>query len=268
MAYFLQIYISNYGAHARPVAYGAKGEGSFVRAIEATDETEDWISPLNRFLESFSLQNTLYLFRGQFETRCIGPYLTKKARERLTEAVDLYDAIKARTAIAPLPSYSMAALARMGDFDDTVRVAEEFSVYLKEQSTDAIERQIERNLDAMAAAHNFLKQLRRRLRRDPLEIESFHLHPFQIRGTCDENVRRYIQRDDLLYTEEDGQFTFDGPLKRLPYDDKRYALVLETDAPVVQSVICPSGFLLFALEDTVYYETILALLEWLREQGL
>ena len=266
MVYFLQIYCSHYGSKARPVAYGLLGE-DFLIEREAEDPAEDWIAPLNRALESLPIQNTLYLFHGQFETRILWPYLTKKARERLEGAVDLFDEIKKRTALAPLSSYKMASMAKDTGYLKDVIVGEGFSEFFKDATPDEVATQIKSNLRAMAAVHAYYEGLRRHLRRGELEIQGFTLRPFQIAGKSEGTIDRYVQYDDLLYTEERGRFTFDGPATLLPYDDKRKALVLETDAPIEQSVEAPEGFLIFALEDTVYYDTIFSLIHWLRDKG-
>ncbi len=266
MAYFLQIYCSHYGPKARPVAYGLLGE-DIVIGTESADPLVDWFLPLNRALESLPIQNTLYLFHGQFETRILWPFLTKKARERLEGAVDLYDEIKKRTALAPLSSYQMASIAKDEGYLKDVIVGDGFSEFFKDATPDEVATQIENNLRAMAAVHAYYEGLRRHLRREELEIQGITLRPFQIAGKSEGSIDRYVQYDDLLYTEERGRFTFDCPATLLPYDDKRKALVLETDAPIEQSVEAPEGFLIFALEDTVYYDTILSLLQWLRDKG-
>lgn len=267
MAYFLQVYCSHYGPKARPVAYGLLGEDVLI-GTESADPLVDWFLPLNRALESLPIQNTLYLFHGQFETRILWPYLTKKARQRLDVAADLFDEIKKRTAIAPLSSYKMASIAKDAGYLKDVIVGDGFSEFFKDATPDEVATQIESNLRAMAAVQAFYKGLRRHLRRGELEIQGVSLRPFQIAGKSTGSIDRYVQYDDLLYTEEGGRFTFDCPATLLPYDDKRKALVLETDAPIEQSVEAPEGFLIFALEDTVYYDTIFSLIHWLREKGL
>ena len=267
MVYFLQIYCSHYGPKARPVAYGFLGE-DFIIEAEAADPVEDWIAPLNHALESLPIQNTLYLFHGQFETRILWPFLTKKARERLEVAVDLYDEIKKRTALAPLSSYKMASIAKGAGYLKDVMVGDGFSDFFKDATPDKVATQIESNLRAMAAVHAYYEALRRQMRRGELEIQGVSLRPFQIAGKSTGSIDRYVQYDDLLYTEESGRFTLDAPATLLPYDENRKALVLETDAPVVQSVEAPEGYLIFALEATVYYDTILSLIEWLRDKGL
>ena len=266
MVYFLQIYCSHYGPKARPVAYGLLGDDVLI-GRESADPLVDWFLPLNRALESLPIQNTLYLFHGQFETRILWPFLTKKARARLEEAVDLYDEIKKRTALAPLSSYKMASMAKDTDYLKDVIVGDGFSEFFRGACSEDVAVQIESNLRAMAAVHAYYEGLRRHLRRGELEIQGFTLRPFQIVGKSEGTVDRYVQYDDLLYTEEGGRFTFDGPATLLPYDDKRKALVLETDAPIEQSVEAPEGFLIFALEDTVYYDTIFSLIQWLRDKG-
>ena len=266
MAYFLQIYCSHYGPKARPVAYGLLGDGVLI-GTESADPLVDWFLPLNRALESLPIQNTLYLFHGQFETRILWPFLTKKARERLEEAVDLFDEIKKRTALAPLSSCQMASIAKDAGYLKDVIVGDSFSEFFKDATPDEVATQIESNLRAMAAVHAYYEALRRQMRRGELEIQGVTLRPFQIAGKSTGSIDRYVQYDDLLYTEESGRFTFDGPAMLLPYDDKRKALVLETDAPIEQSVEAPEGFLIFALEDTVYYDTIFSLIHWLREKG-
>ena len=267
MAYFLQIYCSHYGPKARPVAYGLLGDGVLI-GTESADPLVDWFLPLNRALESLPIQNTLYLFHGQFETRILWPFLTKKARERLEEAVDLFDEIKKRTALAPLSSYQMASFAKDAGYLKDVIVGDSFSEFFKDATSVEVATQIESNLRAMAAVHTYYEALRRQMRRGELEIQGVTLRPFQIAGKSTGSIDRYVQYDDLLYTEESGRFTFDGPAMLLPYDDKRKALVLETDAPIEQSVEAPEGFLIFALEDTVYYDTIFSLIHWLREKGV
>ena len=264
MAYFLQIYCSHYGPKARPVAYGLLGDGVLI-GTESADPLVDWFLPLNRALESLPIQNTLYLFHGQFETRILWPFLTKKARERLEEAVDLFDEIKKRTALA---SYQMASIAKDAGYLKDVIVGDSFSEFFKDATPEEVATQIESNLRAMAAVHTYYEALRRQMRRGELEIQGVTLRPFQIAGKSTGSIDRYVQYDDLLYTEESGHFTFDGPATLLPYDDKRKALVLETDAPIEQSVEAPEGFLIFALEDTVYYDTIFSLIHWLREKGV
>lgn len=266
MAYFLQIYCSHYGPKARPVAYGLLGDDVLI-GTESADPLVDWFLPLNRALESLPIQNTLYLFHGQFETRILWPFLTKKARERLEEAVDLFDEIKKRTALAPLSSYQMASIAKDAGYLKDVIVGDGFSEFFKDATPDEAATQIESNLRAMGAVHAYYEALRRQMRRGELEIQGVTLRPFQIAGKSTGSIDRYVQYDDLLYTEERGRFTFDGPAMLLPYDDKRKALVLETDAPIEQSVEAPEGFLIFALEDTVYYDTIFSLIQWLRDKG-
>lgn len=266
MVYFLQIYCSHYGPKARPVAYGLLGDDVII-GTESADPLVDWFLPLNRALESLPIQNTLYLFHGQFETRILWPFLTKKARERLEEAVDLYDEIKKRTALAPLSSYKMASMARDAGYLKDVLVGDGFSKFFKDAGPDEIATQIESNLRAMAAVHTYYEGLRRHLRRGELEIQGFTLRPFQIAGKSIGTIDRYVQYDDLLYTEEGGRFTFDCPATLLPYDEKLKALVLETDAPIEQNIDAPEGFLIFALEDAVYYDTILSLIQWLRDKG-
>ena len=78
---------------------------------------------------------------------------------------------------------------------------------------------------------------------------------------------RYVQYDDLLYVEKAGRFTLDAPAKILPYDADRRALVLESDMPIKQSVPAPEGYLIFALEDNVYYDTLLSFIHELRNKS-
>ena len=262
MVYFLQIYCSHYGPKARPVAYGFLGE-DFIIEAEAADPAEDWIAPLNRALESLPIQNTLYLFHGQFETRILWPYLTKKARERLEMAADLYDEIKKRTAIAPLASYRLVNLALEGGFKGSVCVGEDFPRFFKEACPNDLVEQIKGNLNAMAATEKYLSHLKSRLRREDLEIDGFSLHPFQITGKTDGAMDRYVQYGDLLYLEKAGRFTLDAPAKTLPYDAQRRALVLESDMPIEQSVPAPEGYLIFALDGAVYYDTLLSFIHQL-----
>ena len=266
MVYFLQIYCSHYGPKARPVAYGFLGE-NFLIEREAEDPAEDWIAPLNRALESLPIQNTLYLFHGQFETRILWPYLTKKARERLEMAADLFDEIKKRTAIAPLASYRLVNLALEGGFKGSVCVGEDFPRFFKEACPNDLVEQIKGNLNAMAATEKYLSLLKSRLRREDLEIDGFTLHPFQITGKTDGAMDRYVQYDDLLYVEKEGRFTLDAPVKMLPYDAQRRALVLESDIPIEQSVPAPEGYLIFALDGAVYYDTLLSFIHQLRNKS-
>ncbi|MCU6786762.1 hypothetical protein [Aedoeadaptatus acetigenes] len=266
MVYFLQIYCSHYGPKARPVAYGLLGE-DYIIEREAEDPAEDWIAPLNRALESLPIQNTLYLFHGQFETRILWPYLTKKARERLEVAADLFDEIKKRTAIASLASYRLANLALQGGFEGSVCVGENFPRFFKEAGPNDLVEQIKGNLNAMAAAEKYLSRLKDRLRRADLEIDGFSLHPFQITGKTDSAMDRYVQYDDLLYVEKAGRFTLDAPAKILPYDAERRALVLESDMLIEQSVPAPEGYLIFSLENIVYYDTLLSFIHELRNKS-
>ena len=266
MVYFLQIYCSHYGPKARPVAYGLLGE-DFLIEREAEDPAEDWIAPLNRALESLPIQNTLYLFHGQFETRILWPYLTKKARQPLERAADLYDEIKKRTAIAPLASYRLANLALQGGYKGSVCVGEDFLPFFKEATPEALVEQIKGNLNAMAATEKYLSHLKNRLRRGDLEIDGFSLHPFQITGKTEASMDRYVQSDDLLYVEKAGRFTLDAPAKILPYDADRRALVLESDMPIKQSVPAPEGYLIFSLENIVYYDTLLSFIHELRNKS-
>lgn len=266
MVYFLQIYCSHYGPKARPVAYGLLGE-DFLIEREAEDPAEDWIAPLNRALESLPIQNTLYLFHGQFETRILWPYLTKKARQLLERAADLYDEIKKRTAIAPLASYRLANLALQGGYKGSVCVGEDFLPFFKEATPEALVEQIKGNLNAMAATEKYLSHLKNRLRHGDLEIDGFSLHPFQITGKTEASMDRYVQYDDLLYVEKAGRFTLDAPAKILPYDADRRALVLESDMPIEQSVPAPEGYLIFALENIVYYDTLLSFIHELRNKS-
>lgn len=266
MVYFLQIYCSHYGPKARPVAYGLLGE-DYIIEREAEDPAEDWIAPLNRALESLPIQNTLYLFHGQFETRILWPYLTKKARKRLEVAVDLFDEIKKRTALAPLASYRLANLALEGGFNGSVCVGENFPRFFKEAGPNDLVEQIKGNLNAMAATEKYLHQLKSRLRRGDLEIDGFSLHPFQIAGKTEASMDRYVQYDDLLYVEKAGRFTLDAPAKILPYDAERRALVLESDMLIEQSVPAPEGYLIFALENIVYYDTLLSFIHELRNKS-
>lgn len=267
MVYFLQIYCSHYGPKARPVAYGLLGE-DYIIEREAEDPAEDWIAPLNRALESLPIQNTLYLFHGQFETRILWPYLTKKARERLERAADLYDEIKKRTAIAPFASYRLANLALEGGYEGSVCVGEDFSRFFKEAVLNDLVEQIKGNLNAMAATEKYLRQLKSRLRLGDVEIDGFSLHPFQITGKTEASMDRYVQYDDLLYVEKAGRFTLDAPAKILPYDAERRALVLESDMPIEQSVPAPEGYLIFALDHVVYYGTLLSLIYNLRNKSV
>ena len=170
MVYFLQIYCSHYGPKARPVAYGLLGE-DYIIEREAEDPAEDWIAPLNRALESLPIQNTLYLFHGQFETRILWPYLTKKARQRLERAADLFDEIKKRTAIAPLASYRLASLALQGGYKGSVCVGEDFLPFFKEAMPEALLEQIKANLNAMAATEKYLSHLKNHLHLGDLEID-------------------------------------------------------------------------------------------------
>ena len=266
MAYFLQIYCSHYGPKARPVAYGLLGDDVLI-GTESADPLADWFLPLNRALESLPIQNTLYLFHGQFETRILWPYLTKKARERLEGAVDLFDEIKKRTALAPLSSYKMASMAKDTGYLKDVIVGDGFSEFFRGACSEDVAVQIESNLRAMAAVHAYYEGLRRHLRRGELEIQGFTLRPFQIVGKSEGTVDRYVQYDDLLYTEERGRFTLDAPAKILPYDATRRALVLESDLPIEQSVPAPEGYLIFALENIVYYDTLLSFTHELRNKS-
>ena len=266
MAYFLQIYCSHYGPKARPVAYGLLGDDVLI-GRESADPLVDWFLPLNRALESLPIQNTLYLFHGQFETRILWPFLTKKARERLEEAVDLFDEIKKRTALAPLSSYKMASIAKDAGYLKDVIVGDGFSEFFKGACSEDVAVQIESNLRAMAAVHAYYEGLRRQLRRGELEIQGFTLRPFQIAGKSTGSMDRYVQYDDLLYVEKAGRFTLDAPAKILPYDADRRALVLESDLPIAQSVPTPEGYLIFALENIVYYDTLLSLIHELRNKS-
>lgn len=266
MVYFLQIYCSHYGPKARPVAYGLLGE-DYIIEREAEDPAEDWIAPLNSALESLPIQNTLYLFHGQFETRILWPYLTKKARERLEVAADLFDEIKKRTALAPLASYSLANLALEGGYKGSVCVGENFPRFFKEAGPNDLLEQIKGNLNAMAATEKYLSHLKNHLHRGDLEIDGFSLHPFQITGKTEASMDRYVQYDDLLYVEKAGRFTLDAPAKILPYDAERRALVLESDMPIEQSVPAPEGYLIFALENIVYYDTLLSFIHELRNKS-
>lgn len=266
MVYFLQIYCSHYGPKARPVAYGLLGE-DYIIEREAEDPAEDWIAPLNRALESLPIQNTLYLFHGQFETRILWPYLTKKARQRLERAADLFDEIKKRTAIASLASYRLANLTLQGGYKGSVCVGENFPRFFKEAGPNDLLEQIKANLNAMAAAEKYLSRLKDRLHRADLEIDGFSLHPFQITGKTEASMDRYVQYDDLLYVEKAGRFTLDAPAKILPYDAERRALVLESDMPIKQSVPAPEGYLIFALENIVYYDTLLSFIHELRNKS-
>ena len=266
MVYFLQIYCSHYGPKARPVAYGFLGE-NFLIEREAEDPAEDWIAPLNRALESLPIQNTLYLFHGQFETRILWPYLTKKARERLDMAADLFDEIKKRTAIAPLASYRLVNLALQGGFKGSVCVGEDFPRFFNEACPNDLVEQIKGNLNAMAATEKYLSHLKSRLRQGDVEIDGFTLHHFQITGKTDGAMDRYVQYDDLLYVEKAGRFTLDAPAKMLPYDTQHRALVLESDMPIEQSVQVPEGYLIFALDGAVYYDTLLSFIHQLRNKS-
>lgn len=266
MAYFLQIYCSHYGPKARPVAYGLLGDGVLI-GTESADPLVDWFLPLNRALESLPIQNTLYLFHGQFETRILWPFLTKKARERLEEAVDLFDEIKKRTALAPLSSYQMASIAKDAGYLKDVIVGDSFSEFFKDATPEEVATQIESNLRAMAAVHTYYVALRRQMRRGELEIQGFTLRPFQIAGKSTGAMDRYVQYDDLLYVEKAGRFTLDAPAKILPYDATRRALVLESDLPIEQSVPAPEGYLIFALENIVYYDTLLSFTHELRNKS-
>lgn len=266
MVYFLQIYCSHYGPKARPVAYGLLGE-DYIIEKEAEDPAEDWIASLNRALESLPIQNTLYLFHGQFETRILWPYLTKKARQRLEVAADLFDEIKKRTALAPLASYRLANLALQGGFNGSVCVGENFPRFFKEAGPNDLLEQIKANLNAMAATEKYLSHLKNHLRRGDLEIDGFSLHPFQITGKTEASMDRYVQYDDLLYVEKAGRITLDAPAKILPYDAERRALVLESDMPIEQSVPAPEGYLIFALDSVVYYDTLLSFIHELRNKS-
>ena len=266
MAYFLQIYCSHYGPKARPVAYGLLGDDVLI-GTESADPLVDWFLPLNRALESLPIQNTLYLFHGQFETRILWPFLTKKARERLDEAVDLFDEIKKRTALAPLSSYQMASIAKDAGYLKDVIVGEGFSDFFKEVTPDEVATQIESNLRAMAAVHAYYEALRRQMRQGELEIQCVTLRPFQIAGKSTGSIDRYVQYDDLLYVEKAGRFTLDAPAKILPYDADRRALVLESDLPIAQSVPTPEGYLIFALDGAVYYDTLLSFIHELRNKS-
>ena len=266
MLYFLQIYCSHYGPKARPVAYGLLGEDILI-GTESTDPLVDWFLPLNRALESLPIQNTLYLFHGQFETHILWPFLTKKARARLEKAVDLYDEIKKRTAIAPLASYRLVNLALEGGYKGSLCVGEDFPRFFKEAGPNDLVEQIKGNLNATAATEKYLSHLKNRLRLGDVEIEGFSLHPFQITGKTDASMDRYVQYDDLLYVEKAGHFTLDAPAKILPYDADRRALVLESDMPIEQNVPAPEGYLIFALENIVYYDTLLSFIHELRNKS-
>lgn len=148
MVYFLQIYCSHYGPKARPVAYGLL-KGDVLIGTESADPLVDWFLPLNRALESLPIQNTLYLFHGQFETRILWPFLTKKARARLDMAVDLYDKIKKRTSLAPLSSYKMASMAKDAGYKRDVIVGDGFSDFFKGACSEDVAVQIESNLRAI-----------------------------------------------------------------------------------------------------------------------
>ena len=119
----------------------------------------------------------------------------------------------------------------------------------------------------MAATEKYLSHLKNRLRREDLEIDGFTLHPFQITGKTDASMDRYVQYDDLLYVEKAGRFTLDAPAKMLPYDAQRRALVLESDMPIEQSVSAPEGYLIFALDGAVYYDTLLSFIHQLRNKS-
>lgn len=265
MTSYVQIYCSHYGPGARPVAFVFYDGSTILWDMEDEKGIRDWVRPLDERLNALKEGDTLYTFHADFEIKQIAPLLNASALKRLKASVDLHASLKRRTALMPYPSYRMAALAEKSGFKSEVFVGTDFSRRYHPSRREQMGALIKDNILAMESIASLLETLQNRQRGKHIALESFSPSPFQVEGTSDDSLERYLQRDDLLYREKNGRFHFEADLKWLPYDRSTEALVLESDAPIPSPVPAPQGYLVFGLGDTIYYETLIAYLEHLRQ---
>ncbi|MDD7362706.1 MAG: hypothetical protein SPI65_04890 [Peptoniphilus sp.] len=264
MANYVQIYCSRYDSKARPVAF-VFSDGSEVVWDMEDDRLRDWTRPLLARLESLPEGESLYTFNADFEIKRIAPLLTARTVDALRQSKDLYHLMKRHTRLHPYPSYRMRDLAKMCGYDADVNVGGDFIEIFSSSNRAKIEKTLHRNIEAMVSIKAMADDLLARQRGEHVALESFHPSPFQIEGTTDGTGDRYIQYQDILYRESQGRFIFEANARWLPYDATRRALVLESDAPVISRVESPDGFIVFGLDDIIYYETIVDAVEYIRD---
>lgn len=263
--HFLQIYCSRYGRGGRPVAYGyLPKEGSENIGIEV-DPAKDWIAPLDRILTNLPKTEDLYVYHADYEIKKAAPLFSSTARDRLRSALDLYPMLKAITGLAPESSYTMAHLAEKAGFSKAVAVGDAFVERFRIADPAALYDQIRHNLLAMKSIYSYYTALRKRTTRQGVQMTAFSLSPFQIRGRTPGGRDRYYQRDDILYWEEDGRFLFEADVRYMPYDAEKKALVLRGDFSISSAVPTPPGFVVFGIDDEIYYDVMAELLAYLRD---
>lgn len=262
MVNYLQLYCSHYGPGARPFAYVFLYNDELFSDFERDDATYDWIAPLDRLLKDMPESATLYTFNSTFEQKKAAPLLSKEARDIVRNSVDLYKEIKARTTLVPLPSYSMESLSH-----SEVILGPDLRRLHKEGREEDLNIAMEKNIRAMERIGRIYEDLAAEQGCSEVRIDSILPSPFTITGHTTDSLPRYIQREDLLYEERDGCFRLEIGAEWLPYDAKTYALVVESDAPIVSKVDSPPGYLIFVLGEEVFFSTILEFIRYLREQG-
>lgn len=261
MVNYLQLYCSHYGPGARPFAFVFSRNGVISSDYEREDITYDWIAPLEHLLKDMPENATLYTFNSAFEQKKVAPLLSKEALYKLSNSVDLYKAIKSRTTLVPLPSYSMESLSH-----SEVILGPDLRKLHKEGREEELRKAMKVNIKAMERIDAVYEDLKDEQRADNIWIDSILPSPLTIIGHTKDSLPHYIQQGDILYEERGGNFRLEIGAKWLPYDENTLALVVETNAPIVSRVDSPPGYLIFALGEKVFYSTILEFIHYLRTQ--
>lgn len=259
MVNYLQLYCTHYGPGARPFAYVFLYNGELFSDFEREDATYDWIAPLDHLLKDMPENATLYTFNSAFEQKKAAPLLSKEVRRVVSNSVDLYKEIKSRTALVPLPNYSMESLSH-----SKVVLGPDLRTFHKEGREEELRKAMEMNIRAMERIGAMYEDLKGEQRADDIWIDSILPSPFTIIGHTQDPLPHYFQQGDVLYEERDGNFRLEVEAKWLPYNESTLALVVETDAPIVSKVDSPPGYLIFALGEEVFYSTILEFIHYLR----
>lgn len=259
MVNYLQLYCSHYGPGARPFAFILLQNGTLFLDFERKDATYDWIAPLDRLLRDMPENDTLYTFNSGFERKTAAPLLSKESLDKLSNSVDLYKEIKARTRIVPYESYSMESLSH-----SKVVLGPDLHALLKEGRENEVQNAMNQNIKAMEQIGAVYEHLVAEQSARDIWIDAISPSPFTVTGHTEDSLSRYIQRGDALYEEKDGIFRLELQATWLPYDQNTKALVVETDAPVKSMVNTPPGYIIFALGEEVFYSTILEFISYLR----
>ncbi|CAC9928662.1 hypothetical protein PEPCOX59622_00376 [Aedoeadaptatus coxii] len=259
MVNYLQLYCSHYGPGARPFAFILSQNGTLFFDFERKDATYDWIASLDRLLRDMPENDVLYTFNSGFEQKTATPLLSKESLSKLSNSVDLYKEIKARTRIVPYKSYSMESLSH-----EKVILGSDLHSLLKEGRENEVQEAMKRNIKAMEQIGAAYERLVEEQSASDIWIDAISPSPFTVTGHTNDSLSRYIQRGDALYEEKDGLFRLELQATWLPYDQNTKALVVETDVPIQSMVNSPPGYLIFALGEEVFYSTILEFIHYLR----